>query len=197
MEQPDRTTYAGNRDYVLMRLLLESGMRIVEVVALEKGEIDFKTRLITLSGTKNKNRRLRVIPVSTSMVRLLIKLIGENQVYFPESDRVFLANYGEPLSPISITHRIKQYGTKAGIAHEVRCSPHTFRHTMAKNFLTSGGDIIALQRILGHSSMVRKYVEHTPDDLRIAHDRFISNSSLGGRSMTRPNHGTTKRTRGF
>ncbi len=55
---------------------------------------------------------------------------------------------------------------------------------MAKNFLIAGGDIIALQRILGHSSMemVRKYVQHTPDDLRAAHDKFITNYTVGRRS---------------
>lgn len=183
LEQPDQKTYAGYRDYVLMRLLLESGMRIGEVLSLVTSNLDLKTRLITLNGSQNKNRKARIIPLSTDMMRLLMDLLAENQTYFSGEHHLFLANYGEPLSQEGITHRIKQYGVQAGIAQEVRCSPHTFRHTMAKNFLVSGGDIIALQRILGHSSMdmVRKYVQHTSDDLREAHDKFTSHSTLGRR----------------
>ncbi|MBX6396375.1 MAG: site-specific integrase [Alicyclobacillaceae bacterium] len=188
LQQPDRNTFAGYRDYVIMRLLLESGMRIGELISLDREDIDFKTRLITLSGSKNKNRRLRIIPISAEMSRMLMDLINETQSFFPETTAVFVANYGERLSQTSITHRIKQYGVQAGIAKEVRCSPHTFRHTFAKNFLTAGGDIIALQRILGHSSMdmVRKYVQHTPEDLRDAHDKFISR--LGSVRKQRVHH---------
>lgn len=183
LEQPDQTTYAGFRDFILMKVLLESGIRINEALALEVNDIDLKTRIMTLTGTKNKNRKLRIVPMSAGMARFVIDLIAENQTYFPDSKRIFLANYGEPLSKTNITHRIKEYGIKAGIANQVRCSPHTFRHTFAKRFLTSGGDIIALQRILGHSSMemVRKYVQHTTDDLLEAHDRFTASLKVGRR----------------
>jgi integrase/recombinase XerD len=175
LAQPDRKTYVGNRDYIIMRLMLETGMRINEVLSLRVSNIDFQTRLITLTGAQNKNRRVRVIPISKDMVRLLMDLIAENQTYFPDTEHVFLANYGEPLAPRSIAHNITVYGEKAGIAGQVRVSPHTFRHTFALNFLKSGSDIIALQRILGHSTMdmVRKYVQHTPDDLLASHDRYV------------------------
>jgi integrase/recombinase XerD len=174
LDMPDQNTYVGFRDYVLMRLLLESGMRINELLSLSIDDIDMKTRLITLPASRNKNRKARVIPISTKMVRLLLELISENKTYFPAARHVFLANYGDPLTESSVADRIKEYGIRAGIADQVRCSPHTFRHTFAKNFLTAGGDIVALQRILGHSSMemVRKYVQHTVDDLREAHDKF-------------------------
>ncbi|MDQ0189248.1 tyrosine-type recombinase/integrase [Alicyclobacillus cycloheptanicus] len=174
LAQPDRRTYAGFRDYVAMELLLQSGMRLGELISLEVSDIDFGTRLITLKGAKNKNRKVRVIPIAPEMMRLLIELINENKTYFPDATRVFLTNYGGPLSNFSVKNHIKQYGQRAGIANQVRCSPHTFRHTFAKNFLMAGADIIALQRILGHSSMemVRKYVQHRPEDLREAHDLF-------------------------
>ncbi|GIM46815.1 tyrosine recombinase XerC [Collibacillus ludicampi] len=153
LAQPDRRNFAQNRDYVLMRFLLESGCRINEVLSLKISNIDFQTRLITLPGSQNKNRRTRVIPISKDMVRLLMELIAENKTYFPDTEYVFLTNYGEPISQRTIGRKIQEYGKKAGIANQVRCSPHTFRHTFAKNFLMAGGDIIALQRILGHSTM--------------------------------------------
>lgn len=181
--QPDKTTYAGFRDYVLMRLLVESGMRINEVLSLNIADIDLQNRMTMLGGSKNKNRKMRIVPLSADMVCLIVNIMEENKSYFPDTKYIFLANYGERLSQVSISHRIKQYGIKAGIADQVRCSPHTFRHTFAKRFLTSGGDIIALQRILGHSSMemVRKYVQHTPEDLLEAHDRFTASFKIAKR----------------
>lgn len=176
LSQPDLQSYSGFRDYVMMRLMLETGMRAGEVMSLTLSDIDFKSRLITLTGDRNKNRRIRVIPFSTEMGRLLNELAAESRAHFPTEEHVFLANYGEPIAQQTINHRIKEYGVQAGIAGQVRCSPHTFRHTFAKNFLMAGADIIALQRILGHSSMemVRKYVQHRPEDLREAHDLFSS-----------------------
>lgn len=165
-------------------------MRINEVLSLTVDDIDMKTRLITLPGSRNKNRKARVIPISTEMVRLLVELIAENRTHFPVAKHLFLTNYGDPITESNVADRIKQYGIRAGIADEVRCSPHTFRHTFALNFLKAGGDIIALQRILGHSSMemVRKYVQHTPEDLLEAHDRFTT-----ARARTRYRSRATKR----
>jgi len=65
---------------------------------------------------------------------------------------------------------IARLGKRAGISN-VRCSPHTFRHTCALLFLQRGGDAISLQRILGHASltMTRRYVFQTVDDLADSH----------------------------
>ena len=64
-------------------------------------------------------------------------------------------------------------GERASI-EGVRCSPHTFRHTFAKNFLMNGGDLFTLQKILGHSSLsvVRMYVELTPEDVQIQYRQY-------------------------
>lgn len=187
LQQPDQETFAGMRDYVVIRLLLESGMRMGECLSLEVADIDFHSRIITLSGAKNKNRRMRIIPISPEMASLLMDVITTNKTYFTEKSHMFLANYGERLAQATITHHIKDYGRQAGIADQVRCSPHTCRHTFAKNFLMAGGDIIALQRILGHSSMemVRKYVQHRVEDLREQHDRFSQSRKTDGNPRLR------------
>lgn len=187
LRTPDQNTYPGFRDYVMMRLFLESGMRVQELIALRTSDIDVGTRIITLGASINKNRKARVIPLGKEMIRLLLELIAENKVHFPEEDHVFLSSYGNPLTREGIVERIKLYGKKVGIADKVRCSPHTFRHTFALNFLKAGADIIALQRILGHSTMdmVRKYVQHTTEDLLEAHDKFIEARLRGRRSRNR------------
>lgn len=179
LDAPNQKTFTGFRDFVMMELFLQTGLRAGELVSLTEEDIDFKTRLIRLPGAKNKNRRYRVIPISTIMVRLLMELISENKRFFSGTEQIFLSNYGDPVTISNIADRIKNYGKMVGIYKEVRCSPHTFRHTFALNFLKSGADIIALQRILGHSSMdmVRKYVQHSTEDLMDAHNKFVEHRS--------------------
>ncbi|MEX1156998.1 MAG: tyrosine-type recombinase/integrase, partial [Chloroflexota bacterium] len=65
-----------------------------------------------------------------------------------------------------------------------RCSPHVLRHTFARTFLTNGGDVFSLQRILGHSpaslEITRRYVHLLDDDLRATHRRASPVDHLPG-----------------
>ena len=87
------------------------------------------------------------------------------------ADHLFLTRAGKPLSVNRIEAIIENCGRKAGI-EGVRCSPHTFRHTFAISYLRNGGNVFALQRVLGHESldMVRRYVNLTTHDLQAAHE---------------------------
>ena len=86
---------------------------------------------------------------------------------------LFLSDRGLPLTKSGIQQIIRRYGKKAGISG-VRCSPHTFRHSFAKNYLLNGGDIFSLQKILGHSSLasVRVYLNLFAADVKKQHMRF-------------------------
>lgn len=74
------------------------------------------------------------------------------------------------MKPDRIYRLVANYGRQAGLKG-VRCSPHTLRHTMAKNFLLNGGDLFSLQKILGHRSLdvVRLYVNLASEDVKIQH----------------------------
>jgi len=80
---------------------------------------------------------------------------------------------GRGISSNTVYWSLRTYGKKAGL-QSVRCSPHTFRHTFAKNFLLNGGDVFTLQKILGHSSLavVRMYVDLASEDVQIEHRRY-------------------------
>jgi integrase/recombinase XerD len=86
------------------------------------------------------------------------------------SDWLWINRYGVPLKGYSFTLRLKQYTKAAGIAAK-RLSPHALRHFFALTFLKNGGDVMALQKLLGHSSleMVRNYVNMTDDDALAKH----------------------------
>lgn len=78
-----------------------------------------------------------------------------------------------PLKRETIQERLAQYGQQAGLKN-VRVSPHTFRHTFAKLFIINGGNTLALQNLLGHSTleMVRHYVNLWGTDLQAMHRQY-------------------------
>lgn len=170
----DQRTYVGFRDYVYQWTLLDSAMRINELLSIRPEDIDLKTRTITLEARFNKNRRARIIPLSSETLKLLLELIDENKAHFPQAEKVFLSCYGEEVSDTQMNKRLKYYGDITGVGKQIRTTAHTWRHTSARNYILNGGDPYTLMRLLGHSSinMTRRYVQMTADDVRIKHDQF-------------------------
>jgi integrase/recombinase XerD len=168
---PDQRYYAQFRDYVILMLIIDTGMRINEICALEVKDVDLRSRQIILPAIKNKNRKPRMLPLSTDTARLLTQLISESKQYF-DSDYVFNTNYGEPINEKTIQKSISKYASKAGITKRV--SPHVLRHNFAKMAAMNGMDIFTLMRILGHSdiSTTRKYVQINDDDVMEQHKLY-------------------------
>lgn len=77
---------------------------------------------------------------------------------------------GAGLTPTGVRQMIKKAGAAAGLTG-VRCSPHTLRHTFAINFLREGGNLFALQALMGHADLaiLRRYVALAEADLAQAH----------------------------
>ena len=118
-----------------------------------------------------KGSKQRLVPIQSKMRQVLQKYTKERGNAL--TDALFVTIDNEPIAIGTIQKLIKQYGEQARIAN-VRVSPHTFRHTMAKYYILAGGDIFSLQRILGHSSMetVRIYVEMFSHDVNLQHSKF-------------------------
>ncbi|MFJ8452479.1 tyrosine-type recombinase/integrase [Bacillus paramycoides] len=177
LKQPNQRTYAGFRDYVLMMLLVDTGMQISEALNLQQEDIDFKTNVLELKGTNTKSRKTRYVPISQKTSRLLRELLVEIEEF--DTLYIFATVYGNTIDPARFRQRLKVYGNNAGIKG-VRGFPHTFRHTFAKYYLLNNGDVITLQKILGHSSieMVRKYINMTSKDIVIRHNKHSPINNL-------------------
>ncbi|MCU4823255.1 tyrosine-type recombinase/integrase [Bacillus cereus] len=169
LKQPDQRTYAGFRDYVLMILLADPGMRISEALNLQQEDIDFKMNVIELKGANTKNRKTRYVPISQKTSKLLRELLVEIEEF--DTLYIFATVYGNTVDPARFRQRLKTYGNNAGI----RVPPHTFRHTFAKYYLLNNGDVMTLQKILGHSSieMVRRYINMTSKDIVVQHNKLV------------------------
>ncbi|TBL17276.1 hypothetical protein EYB35_05225 [Bacillus paranthracis] len=159
------------RDFVIMNLLYDSGMRINEVIGLAVSEIDIKTKRIVLPASKEKTRRLRIIPLSSCTIKLLSELMNENKAYF-ENEYVFLNWYGEKMAEDTFRRNLKRYVTKAGITKHFSC--HDFRRQFCTEFLANGGSVFSLQSIVGHSqiSTTRKYVRFDEQMMKNQHELY-------------------------
>lgn len=133
------------RAQVLAGLLLDTGLRIAEALALRRSDVDLDNLLLTTMG---KGRKERKVPISLEgRRRLYLHFRGGNAVY------VFSTRIGSPLSIRNAQRDLRNLCRRAGITG-VRCSPHTLRHSMACRYLKSGGNLEYLRRILGHSSIL-------------------------------------------
>jgi len=171
LKAPDKRTYAGFRDYVLLTLLVDTGMRIGEALNLRFDHINFKSNVIEIPSNIAKNRKTRHVPISNKTSRLLRELRAEvEELHTPY---VFVSCYGNQLDDGRIRSRLRDYGELAGLKG-VKLTPHVLRHTFAKYYLLNNGDIMTLQKILGHSTldMVRRYVQMTERDMKHQHSKF-------------------------
>lgn len=173
LEQPDVGTFTGLRDMALMCFLLDTGCRIAEVLSLTLEELDLERRTATVLG---KGKKERLVPFGARTLAWLERYL-EKRWQSDACPNVFVNQYGEPLTVNAMSHRIAQYGRRAGL-RGVRVSPHTFRHTFSVNWLLGNGqykgDTLSLQTILGHSTpaMTQRYVHLAGQDLRKLHDRL-------------------------
>ncbi len=163
----------GHRNLSMLLLMLDCGLRVSELVNINIADVDLEAGTIWIRSGKGGKERL--VPVGSVVQRVLWKYINHSRPH-PVSEkitRLFLSLDGLPLTRNGVQQMLRRCGKKAGVSG-VRCSPHTLRHTFAKNYLMNGGDIFSLQRILGHSSLasVRIYLNLFATDLKTQHRRF-------------------------
>lgn len=166
----DISTYAGYRDYTAMLLMLDCGIRVGETVELKVEDIDLKQGLITIRAENAKTRKVRQVPISPIVSKLLKELItisNEDGCQY-----VFQSTYGSKIQKQNLILAFNRIGKKAGL--EKRCCPHVFRHGFATNAVKAGMDTFTLQRIMGHSTLLttRKYIQLESSDLKKNHDKM-------------------------
>lgn len=146
---PDKNTFTGLRDTMIMLILLDTGIRLEELVNVKLGDLDLKKSSIFIR--KGKGQKSRTVYFGAETRKLVSKYLSFTGIEDEESNLI-LNQDGQSLRPRTIQERISDYAKAANITG-VRCSPHTFRHTFAKMFLMSDGDPYVLRDLLGHSCM--------------------------------------------
>ena len=141
--------YLSQRDTAIITLLIETGVRCWELCCIQPKDVheDF----IIIQG---KNHKQRAIPITPVLKKALMRYERTKESYFSFKNMepyYFLSNTGRQLTNSGMEHMIRR--RSKGIDSDVRCSPHTFRHTFAQMQLKMGTDLYTLSRLLGHESV--------------------------------------------
>ncbi|MCG7345368.1 tyrosine-type recombinase/integrase [Sporosarcina sp. ACRSL] len=167
----DVNNFAEWRDKILVMLLLDTGLRITEAVSLTVDNVDYRLNTVYVPSQVAKNRRMREVPMSREVAKLLRALHEESCGYFGESPYIFHNAYGEPFTAGAFRTRLNRRKKRLGFP---RLSPHMFRHTFCRNYLLNGGDLFTLQKIVDHADIdtTRKYVQMDDEHVRQQHNKY-------------------------
>ena len=145
MEKPE-----GIRDRAMLETMYASGLRVSELLALERSKVNLKKAIISVYGKGAKERK---VPLGDFAIEYIKKYLEEVRCKNPgrESKYLFLNRYGEPISRQYFFKQIKKYAFEAGIEESI--SPHTLRHCFATHLLENGAQLRAVQEMLGHTNI--------------------------------------------
>lgn len=141
--------YLSIRDTAIITMLIETGVRCWELCCIQPKDIHEDYIII-----QGKNHKQRAIPITPVLKKALMKYDRMKENYFAYKnmeDYYFLSNRGRQLTNSGMEHMIKR--RSEGVDSNIRCSPHTFRHTFAQMQLKMGTDLYSLSRLLGHESV--------------------------------------------
>jgi site-specific recombinase XerD len=170
------------RDVALILLMVDAGLRASEVAALKIGDAD--RALGSLTIRVGKGGKSRMGHLGTGARRALWRYMESRRREAAPTDPLFVSEGGytpgAAMTRSGIGEIVRNLGKAAGIAG-VRCSPHTLRHTFAISYLRSGGNLLELQRLLGHEAleMTNRYVALTGVDLADAHRKASPVDRMG------------------
>jgi len=151
LAQPRTSTPAGLRDKAMMELLYATGIRVTELVSLDRGSINLGEGYIRCLGKGSKERIVPMGQVAVHfteayLLRARARLIGKGN-----SPALFLNHNGGRLTRQGFWKIIKKYTAKSNIKKDI--TPHTLRHSFATHLLENGADLRAVQELLGHADI--------------------------------------------
>lgn len=178
LEAIDTGDEQGLRDRAIIELLFSSGLRVSELVNLNRDHINTKRREFMVRGKGQKDRPVFVGEVAAEHVNeyLAVRIDNLPPLFLSYSRNNLSSTSGDyrRLSARSIQRMISKYARLAGITKHV--SPHTMRHSYATDLLMNGADLRSVQTMLGHSdiSTTQVYTHVTDEHLREVYEKFHS-----------------------
>ncbi len=174
--QPDTATVNGLRDRAIIELLFSSGLRISELVGLDRDHINLKRREFMVRGKGQKDRPIFISSEAAGWISNYLDKRQDNTkplfIRYSGSKKVDLSGNYSRLTARSVQRLVSRYAKLAGITKHV--SPHTLRHSFATDLLMNGADLRSVQAMLGHSNIATTqiYTHVTDPHLKQIHQKF-------------------------
>ena len=149
IESPDVSDVYGMRDRAILETLYSSGLRVSELVGLNKDNIDFISGVLKVFG---KGKKERLAPIGDRALRAIKKYIERLK---PEDTKdkkvVFLNKRNKRMTSRDVRRVVDKYIHKTSLSEKI--SPHSLRHSFATHLLNRGADLRSVQELLGHSNL--------------------------------------------
>src|SRR6266487_698839 len=166
----DRSTDVGFRDFALLLLLFDTGIRLAEIATLKVENVH--PEYVKVEGKGRKEREIGIHSATSIVIWKYIEL--HRSPSNSDEPFVFIGKYGDALSESGIHSIIKRTQDRAGL-DDIRVYAHLFRHTFSKFYMENGGDLFSLSRELGHSDIqtTKIYLEgFNSTQARKVHQKF-------------------------
>ncbi len=172
---PDDSDLLGARDRAILETLYSTGIRVSELVGINRGDIDEAGQALIVRG---KGRKERIVPLGSHALTAIThyaKMLDayQRQTGAPgdSSTPLFINKHGGRLSTRSVRRKVSKYLTMAGLDPDI--SPHTLRHSFATHLLDNGADLRSVQELLGHQSLstTQVYTHLTTQRMRDSYDK--------------------------
>ncbi len=169
-------TIIGKRDLAIVSLLFSGGLRVSELVNLNRSQINLKKREFMVRGKRSKDRPIFISNQAALAVEQYLSARQDNlePLFINYSKNNHYSNDGQykRLTTRSIQRMINKYAKLAGITKKV--TPHIMRHSFATDLLMNGADIRSVQEMLGHSNIATTqiYTHITNPHLKEVHQKF-------------------------
>lgn len=157
LSAPNDGELLGARDRAILEVLYSTGIRVSEVVGINRGDVDDQGEAIIIRG---KGRRERLVPLGAHALKALRHYIAMHDKQLAAAGltagsdseaALFVNKHGGRLSSRSVRRKVSKYLAEVGLDPEI--SPHTIRHSFATHLLDNGADLRSVQELLGHQSL--------------------------------------------
>jgi site-specific recombinase XerD len=181
LNQLDTSKISGLRDRAILELLFSSGLRVSELVGLNKDHINLKRREFMVRGKGQKDRPIFISEVAAEWIEKYLEKRTDNDpalfLRYSGAKKADTSGNFLRLTQRSVQRMVARTALLAGITKHV--SPHTMRHSFATDLLMNGADIRSVQSLLGHSniSTTQVYTHVTDAHLKKVHDQFHSKNT--------------------
>lgn len=170
----NKTNYTGLRNHCIANVMLDCGIRSSEILALKNSDYNFTDRSITIRKDVAKTKTGRIVyllPATCTLINQFIAIKSDDW-----QDWLFPNYEGRQLTIQKLDKAFKEYSEKSGI----KITPYQLRHSFATSFLKNGGNVLALQKIMGHTDlkMTKRYTELDTAYLQEQHDIYSPASKL-------------------
>ncbi len=175
-DQPDISTIGGLRDRAILELLFSSGLRVSELVGLDKDHVNLKRREFMVRGKGQKDRPIFISEAAANWLQSYLDERDDNVkplfIRYSGQKKVDLSGNFHRLTARSVQRLVSRYALLAGITKHV--SPHSLRHSFATDLLMNGADLRSVQALLGHSNIATTqiYTHVTDPHLKSVHEKF-------------------------